>query len=199
MHNSSVHLDPRFPTLTGSDKRTDSLPPNSFGAELPQFVARSRFRQISPVPRIGPEPGSRFTFHSPPAAGSVAEMLDQAAARCGTFVTAMGARPLTMTANYLYAATGSSCFFATAGLLVRDKRLGSHYRRNSTDERGTTDRFGRPFVVQLIKGHHSVHLDISLASPKCPAPQRRRPAARLIGGLCGAAANRPRLEKSPRR
>lgn len=49
--------------------------------------------------------------------GSIAEMLDQAAAHCGTLVTGQGLPTLTMTVNYLRAGKGS-LFVVTARMLA---------------------------------------------------------------------------------
>ena len=90
-----------------------SLPPN-LSALNARIVAGSRSDRVLQVSyRPGPE---SFTFISL-SGGCVAEMLDQAAAHCGTFVTSHGCPTLTMTANYLRAGTGSS-FVATARLLT---------------------------------------------------------------------------------
>jgi uncharacterized protein (TIGR00369 family) len=91
----------------------DCLPPNlsALNTRIVAGSRRDRFLQVSYRP--GPE---SFTFISL-SGGSVAEMLDQAAARCGTFVTSYGCPTLTMTANYLHAGTGST-FVATAGVLA---------------------------------------------------------------------------------
>jgi uncharacterized protein (TIGR00369 family) len=90
-----------------------SLPPN-LSALNARFVTGSRTERLLQVSyRPGPE---SFTFISL-SGGCVAEMLDQAAAHCGTFVTSHGCPTLTMTANYLRAGTGTS-FVATARLLT---------------------------------------------------------------------------------
>lgn len=114
----------RYTTLFGESGATLSdqdwmqcangcLPPN-LSALNAQFVAGSRPEKFLRVSyRPGPE---SFTFISL-SGGCIAEMLDQAAAHCGTFVTSYGCPTLTMTANYLHAGTGS-LFFATAGLLT---------------------------------------------------------------------------------
>ena len=103
-------------TLSDADwigRANDSLPPN-LSALNARIVAGSRsdgFLRVSYRP--GPE---SFTFISL-SGGCVAEMLDQAAAHCGTFVTSHGCPTLTMTANYLRAGTGRS-FVATARLVT---------------------------------------------------------------------------------
>jgi uncharacterized protein (TIGR00369 family) len=91
----------------------DSLPPN-LSALNSQFVAGSRAdRFLQVCYRPGPQ---SFTFMSL-SGGCVAEMLDQAAAHCGTFVTSHGCPTLTMTANYLHPGRGG-IFVATAVLLA---------------------------------------------------------------------------------
>jgi acyl-coenzyme A thioesterase PaaI-like protein len=90
-----------------------SLPPN-LSALNARFVTGSRTERLLQVScRPGPE---SFTFFSL-SGGCVAEMLDQAAAHCGTFVTSHGCPTLTMTANYVRAGKGSE-FVATARLLT---------------------------------------------------------------------------------
>jgi acyl-coenzyme A thioesterase PaaI-like protein len=61
-----------------------------------------------------PNPGA-FTFINL-SGGSVAEMLDQAAMHCGTFITGHSCPILTMTVNYLRAGAGN-LFVATARVL----------------------------------------------------------------------------------
>ena len=90
------------------DLANDSLPPNlsALNARIVAGSRADRFLQVAYRP--GPE---SFTFISL-SGGCVAEMLDQAAAHCGTFVTSYGCPTLTMTANYLHAGIGSA-FVAT--------------------------------------------------------------------------------------
>jgi acyl-coenzyme A thioesterase PaaI-like protein len=89
------------------------FPPNlsALNAEIIGGSRSDRFLQIGYRP--GPE---SFTFIGL-SGGCVAEMLDQGAAHCGTFVTSYGCPTLTMTANYLHPATGST-FVTTAGVLA---------------------------------------------------------------------------------
>lgn len=90
-----------------------SLPPN-LSALNARIVTGSRTEALLQVSyQPGPE---SFTFFSL-SGGCAAEMLDQAAAHCGTFVTGHGCPTLTMTANYLRAGTGGA-FVATARLLT---------------------------------------------------------------------------------
>jgi uncharacterized protein (TIGR00369 family) len=90
-----------------------ALPPNlsAPGAEIVAGSRENRCLQVSYRP--GPE---SYTFFSL-SGGCVAEMLDQAAAHCGTFVTSCGCPTLTMTVNYLRAGIGNA-FVATAGVLA---------------------------------------------------------------------------------
>ena len=122
----------------------DSLPPNlsALGAEFVGGSRTDRFLQVSYRP--GPE---SFTFISL-SGGCVAEMLDQAAAHCGTFLTGFGCPTLTITANYLRAGTGSA-FVATAGLLALTS-ASAIISAELTDER---DRLiaSASVVVQLVK------------------------------------------------
>jgi uncharacterized protein (TIGR00369 family) len=90
-----------------------SLPPQ-LSALKARFEAGSRLDnslKVSFYP--GPE---RFTAFMTLSGGSIAEMLDQTAAHCGTLVTGQGLPTLTMTVNYLRAGTGST-FIATARML----------------------------------------------------------------------------------
>lgn len=91
----------------------ESLPPNlsALNAHIVDGSRKDRFLQVSYQP--GPE---SFTYVSL-SGGCIAEMLDQAAAHCGTFVTSCGCPTLTMTASYLHVGTGK-VFVATAGLLA---------------------------------------------------------------------------------
>jgi acyl-coenzyme A thioesterase PaaI-like protein len=91
----------------------DSLPPNlsALNARIVKGSRTDRLLQVSYRP--GPE---SFTFFSL-SGGCIAEMLDQAAAHCGTFVTSCGCPTLTMTTRYLYAGTGNA-FVATTRLLA---------------------------------------------------------------------------------
>jgi uncharacterized protein (TIGR00369 family) len=91
-----------------------SLPPQ-LSALKAQFEAGSRVAQTLNVSfHPGPE---RFTSFMALSGGSIAEMLDQAAAHCGTLVTGQGLPTLTMTVNYLRAGTGS-LFVVTARMLA---------------------------------------------------------------------------------
>lgn len=121
-----------------------SLPLN-LSALNARIVAGSRSDKSLRVSyRPGPE---YFTFISL-SGGCVAEMLDQAAAHCGTFVTGHGCPTLTMTANYLRAGTGTS-FVATARLLTVTS-ASAVVGAELADER---DRLiaSASVVVQLIK------------------------------------------------
>ena len=133
----------------------DSLPPNlsALNARIVAGSRTDRFLQVS----YRPSPES-ITFISL-SGGCVAEMLDQAAAHGGTFVTSYGCPTLTMTANYLHAGTGSA-FVATAGSVGRDKRLGSHYGRAHRRAR-KADRFG---IRRRAAGQRldSLHLRLAL-------------------------------------
>ena len=95
---------------------------------------------------IGPVPAS-FTFFSL-SGGCVAEMLDQAAAHCGTFVTGCGCPTLTMTVNYLRAGIGNA-FVATAGLLAVTS-ASAIISAELTDERERLIA-SATVVVQLLK------------------------------------------------
>jgi uncharacterized protein (TIGR00369 family) len=122
----------------------DSLPPN-LSALNARFVAGSRtdgFLQVS----YRPQPGF-FTFFSL-SGGSVAEMLDQAAAHCGTFVTSHGCPTLTMTTTYLRAGRGSS-FVATARVL-KVTSVSAVLGADLADEQGRPIASGS-VVTQLIK------------------------------------------------
>jgi acyl-coenzyme A thioesterase PaaI-like protein len=122
----------------------DCLPPNlaALNARIVAGSRRNRFLQISYRP--GPE---SFTFIGL-SGGCVAEMLDQAAAHCGTFLTSYGCPTLTMTANYLRPGTGST-FVATAGLLAVTS-ASAIIDAELTDERERLIS-SSSVVVQLVK------------------------------------------------
>lgn len=125
-------------------RANDSLPPN-LSALNARILAGSRSDKVL---QVSYRPGSEsFTFMSL-SGGCVAEMLDQKAAHCGTFVTSHGCPTLTMTANYLRTGTGSS-FVATACLLTV-------ISASAVIDAELTDEGGRRIasasvVVQLIK------------------------------------------------
>jgi acyl-coenzyme A thioesterase PaaI-like protein len=122
----------------------ESVPPNltALNARFVEGSRTDRLLQVSYQP--GPE---SFTFTSL-SGGCVAEMLDQAAAHCGTFVTSYGCPTLTMTANYLHAGTGS-VFVATAGLMAVTT-ASAIISAELTDERDRLIASGS-VVVQLLK------------------------------------------------
>jgi acyl-coenzyme A thioesterase PaaI-like protein len=93
-----------------------SLPPN-LSALNTQFVTGSRTDQTLTV-RYEPGPES-FSFWSL-SGGVTAEMLDQAATHCGTFVTGHGCPTVTMTTNYFRPGTGG-LFVANARVLSMTK------------------------------------------------------------------------------
>jgi uncharacterized protein (TIGR00369 family) len=90
-----------------------SLPPNlsALNAQIVKASRREKVLQMSYRPGL-----ESFTFFSL-SGGCIAEMLDQAAAHCGTLVTSHGCPTLTMTVNYVRAGTGG-LFNATARLLT---------------------------------------------------------------------------------
>lgn len=122
----------------------DCLPPNvsALDARIVEGSRTDRFLQVSY------RPGSEsFTFMSL-RGGCVAEMLDQTAAHCGTFVTSYGCPTLTMTAIHLHAGTGSA-FVATAGLLAVTS-ASAVIDAELTDERERLIS-SASIVVQLVK------------------------------------------------
>ena len=122
----------------------DTLPPN-LSALSARIVAGSRANRCLQVSyRPGPE---SFTFFSL-SGGCVAEMLDQAATHCGTFVTGCGCPTLTMTANYVRAGIGSA-FVATAGVLAVTS-ASAIVSAELTDERERLIA-SASVVVQLLK------------------------------------------------
>jgi uncharacterized protein (TIGR00369 family) len=88
------------------------LPPNlsSLNSQIIAGSRSSQSLQFSYEPSLG-----AFTFIGL-SGGSIAEMLDQAATHCGTFITGHGCPTLTMTVNYLRAGFGD-LFVATAHVL----------------------------------------------------------------------------------
>jgi hypothetical protein len=84
-------------------RANDSLPPNRLALNV-RFVTGSRTERLLQV-SYRPSPES-FTFFSL-SGGCVTEMLDQAAAHCGTFVMSDGRPALTMMANYVRVGRGS--------------------------------------------------------------------------------------------
>jgi uncharacterized protein (TIGR00369 family) len=121
-----------------------SLPPNlsALNAQIVKGSRREQLLQMSYQP--GPE---SFTFFSL-SGGCIAEMLDQAAAHCGTFVTSHGCPTLTMTANYIRIGTGG-LFLATARLLTVTS-VTAVLGAELTDERDRRIATAS-VVVQLIK------------------------------------------------
>jgi uncharacterized protein (TIGR00369 family) len=122
----------------------DSLPPNlsALNARIVAGSRTDRFLQFSYKP--GPD---SYTFISL-SGGCVAEMLDQTAAHCGTFVTSYGCPTLTVTANYLRAGKGST-FVATARLLTATS-ASAVIAAELTDERERLIA-SASVVVQLLK------------------------------------------------
>ena len=99
----------------------DCLPPNvsALDARIVAGSRTDRFLQVSY------RPGSEsFTFISL-RGGCVAEMLDQTAAHCGTFVTSYGCPTLTMTA-ILFACRDWQRVCRHSWSVGRDKRLSGH-------------------------------------------------------------------------
>jgi uncharacterized protein (TIGR00369 family) len=93
-------------------RANSALPPN-LSALNTRFVGGSRADQTLQVCfEPGPESFSFFSL----SGGCIAEMLDQAATHCATFVTSHGCPTLSMTVNYLRRGAGS-LFVATARLL----------------------------------------------------------------------------------
>src|SRR5262245_46488246 len=84
-------------------RANSGLPPN-LSALKARIVAGSREEQtMQIIYEPGPESFSFFGL----SGGCMAEMLDQAAAHCATFVTGYGCPTLTMTTNYFRRGTGS--------------------------------------------------------------------------------------------
>jgi uncharacterized protein (TIGR00369 family) len=121
-----------------------SLPPNlsALNAQIVNGSRREKLLQVSYKP--GPD---SFTFFSL-SGGCIAEMLDQAATHCGTFLTGHGCPTLTMTVNYMRAGT-SGLFYATARLLTVTS-VTAVLGAELTDERERRIATAS-VVVQLIK------------------------------------------------
>jgi uncharacterized protein (TIGR00369 family) len=108
-----------------------SLPPQ-LSALNAQFESGSRLTQSLKVSfHPGPE---RFTAFMTLSGGSIAEMLDQAAAHCGTLVTGQGLPTLTMTVNYLRAGKGS--LFAVTARMLAVTRTSAVLGADLADEQG---------------------------------------------------------------
>jgi acyl-coenzyme A thioesterase PaaI-like protein len=84
-------------------RANSSLPPN-LSALNTEFIGGCRTEKTLQV-RYEPGPAS-FSFFSL-SGGATAEMLDQAATHCATFVTGYGCPTLTMTTNYFRPGKGS--------------------------------------------------------------------------------------------
>jgi hypothetical protein len=142
-------------------RANDCLPPN-LSALNARFVTGSRRERLLQVShRPGPE---SFTFFSL-SGECVAEMLDQAAAHCGTFVTSHGCPTLTMTVNYMHAGGGRKRVCRHGSPADRDKRCGSAWSRAGRRTR-RADRVGvrRRTAGQ---GHHSVPVMMFTARRRC--------------------------------
>ena len=137
MHNCSASLEPCSTDADWIGLANDSLPPNlsALNARIVTGSRTDRFLQVSY--QTSPE---SFTFISL-SGGCVAEMLDQAAAHGGTFVTSYGCPTLTMTANYLHAGTGSA-FVATAGSVGRGQLASAVITSRLHRRARKADRFG---------------------------------------------------------
>ncbi len=134
-------------TLPDADwiaQANDSLPPN-LSALNARIAAGSRpDKDLQVCYRPGPD---SFTYIGL-SGGCIAEMLDQAAAHCVTFVTGHGCPTLTMTVNYLRAGTGQS--------FVAAVRLSTVTGATGVVDAELTDELGRRIasasvVVHLIK------------------------------------------------
>lgn len=90
----------------------NSLPPNLSSLHA-RFESGSRSEKLL---QVSYEPGPQYFSFVSLSHGAIAEMLDQAAAHCGTFVTSCVCLTLTMRVNYLRAGAGS-LFVATARVL----------------------------------------------------------------------------------
>jgi acyl-coenzyme A thioesterase PaaI-like protein len=122
-----------------------ALPPQ-LSALNARFETGSRLDKSLQVSyRPGPE---RFTSFMVLSGGSVAEMLDQAAAHCGTFVTGHGFPTLTITVNYLRAGMGS-LFVATARVQAATS-VAAMFGAELTDEQGN-EIASASVVARLIK------------------------------------------------
>ncbi|BBY11735.1 PaaI family thioesterase [Mycobacterium marseillense] len=108
-----------------------ALPPQ-LSALNAQFETGSRVdRSLKVSFRPGPE---RFTAFNTLSGGSIAEMLDQTAAHCGTLVTGHGLPTLTMTVNYLRAGTGS--LFVVAAEVLSETSTSAMLGADLVDEQG---------------------------------------------------------------
>lgn len=112
----------------------NSFLPNQLSALNAHFETGSRVdRSLKVSFRPGPE---RFTAFMALSGGSIAEMLDQTAAHCGTLVTGHGLPTLTMTVNYLRAGIGN-LFVVTAEVLSVTS-TSAVVRAGLVDEQGRT-------------------------------------------------------------
>ena len=107
------------------DHANKYLPPN-LSALNTTFVDGSRAQRSL---RVSYEPGpSAFNF-AQLSGGSIAEMLDQAATHCGSFVTSHPCPTLSMNVTFLRAGTTKS-YVATGRLIELDQRHGGPRRRS---------------------------------------------------------------------
>ena len=125
----------------------DSLPPN-LSALNARIDAGSRRDKDSCRSAIGPSRDS-FTYIGL-SGGCIAEMLDQAAAHCATFVTGHGCPTLTLIINYLRAGTWPIRLSPPPRLSTVTERHGESLNAELTDERGRRIT-SASIVVHLIK------------------------------------------------
>jgi uncharacterized protein (TIGR00369 family) len=122
----------------------DTLPPN-LSALNARIVGGSRSDKVL---KVCFRPGREFFTYIGLSGGCIAEMLDQAAAHCATFVTSRGCPTLTLTVHYLRLGTGQS-FLAAARLLTVTSAT-AIVDAELTDERGRQIASASA-VVHLIK------------------------------------------------
>ena len=112
------------------DHANKCLPAN-LSALSATFVDGSRARRSL---RVSYEPGpSAFNF-AQLSGGSIAEMLDQAATHCGSFVTSHPCPTLTMNVTFLRAGTAKS--YVATGRLIKLTRDSAVLGADLTDDKG---------------------------------------------------------------
>jgi len=110
----------------------DHLPPNLAALNAHHLDGSRDERWL----RTSYEPGDAARNFRQISGGTIAEMLDQSATHCGSFVTAAGCPTLSMTVTILRAATASR--YVATGRIVKLMRATVVLGADLEDETGTT-------------------------------------------------------------